>query len=132
MFDPSTLTKQVIFNSKEPGSVSGEFYEGIFEVRKVLTPSQKAMADVERRNFLGNPERGAEIDPEVSELAFAISQLKVRVIKGPTWWNSSNGLKSFVDDNVLVELTNAVLQVELDFKAEIKAKAEAAKKALGG
>ncbi len=132
MFDPSMLVQQIIFNSKEPGEVSGAHYEGVFEVRKVLTPSQKAMADQERRAFLGNPERGVEVDPEVSELAFAISQLKVRVIKGPKWWNDSLGLRNFIDQNVLVEIANAVLQVELDFKAEIKAKAEAAKKALGG
>lgn len=121
---------QVFFKSSEPGDVSGEMYEGLFEVRKVLTPNQKSMADFERRTFLGNPGSNEDIDKEVAELAFAIGQLKVRVAKGPKWFNESNGLKNFLDQNILIELTKQVLEVEFNFKKDIKDKAQKAKETL--
>jgi hypothetical protein len=128
MFELSN--EQLYFKSTEPGNVTGEVYEGVFEVRKVLTPTQKSMADFERRAFLGNPGTNEDIDPEVAELAFAIGQLKVRIVKGPKWFTESNGLKSFLDQNVLIELTKQVLEIELKFKTDLKAKADKAKQSL--
>lgn len=128
MFELSN--EQVYFKSENPGDVTGETYEGVFEVRKVLTPAQKSMADFERRAFLGNPGNNEDIDPEVAELAFAIGQLKVRVVKGPKWFTESNGLKNFLDQNILIALTKQVLEVELTFKTELKAKADKAKQNL--
>jgi proline dehydrogenase len=122
--------EQVYFKSSEPGDVTSEMYEGVFEVRKVLTPAQKSMADFERRAFLGNPGSNEDIDREVAELAFAIGQLKVRVVKGPKWFSESNGLKTFLDQNILIELTKQVLEVELKFKTDLKAKADKAKQNL--
>ncbi len=124
------INETLLFQSKEAGNVTGQTYEGSFEVRKVLTPQQKAMADVERRAFLGNPSAGEEIDTEVAELGFAISQLKMRIVKAPKWYTESNNLKNFLDSNVLIELVNAVIQVELDFKANLRDKAQKAKELL--
>jgi len=124
------MNYSLMFQSKEPGNITGETYEGVFEIRRVLTPMQKAQADVERRAFLGNPVAGEDIDPEVAELGFAISQLKFRVVKGPKWYTESNNLKNFLDSNVLIELVNAVISVELDFKKELQEKALKAKENL--
>jgi hypothetical protein len=122
--------ESLLFKSNEAGDATGEFYEGIFEVRKVLTPAQKSMADFERRAFLGNPAASEDIDPQVAELAFAIGQIKARVVKGPKWFHDSNGLKNFLDQNVMIQLANEILEVELKFKKDLKEKAEQAKAAL--
>ncbi len=124
------VNEQLFFESTEAGEISGEKYQGTFEVRKVLTPAQKAQADVERRNFLGNPLAGEAVDPETAELAFAISQLKVRIVKAPKWYQESNNLKNFIDNNVLVELVNKVIEIEINFKKSIKEKADKAKEQL--
>jgi hypothetical protein len=128
MFDIST--EQIVFESKEAGEVTGQMYQGTFEVRKILTPVQKSLADKERRDFLRNPKEGEAVDPELAELAFAISQLKLRVVKAPKWFEESNGLKNFLDYNVLYELVNHILAVEIDFKKSIEEKAQKAKEAL--
>ena len=121
------LTEQLFFESTETGDITGEKYQGTFEVRKVLTPTQKAQADKIRRDFLGNPSIGESIDTETAELAFAIGQMQVRVIKSPKWYQESNNLKNFVDSNILIELVNKVIEVELNFKKSIRDKAEKAK-----
>lgn len=124
------LENQQVFFEPTVGEVTGESYDGTFEVRRVLTPAQKSMADFERRAFLGNPASNEDIDAEVAELAFAIGQLKVRVVKGPKWFQESNGLKNFLDQNVLVALTKEILEVEFKFKKELKEKAQKAKESL--
>ncbi len=128
MFELSN--EQIVFKASEAGDATGEWFEGVFEVRKVLTPAQKSVADFERRAFLGNPTNGEDIDKEVAELAFAVGQLKVRVVKGPKWFNDSNSLKNFLDQNVLIELTRQVLEVELKFKQDLRDKAQKAKETL--
>ncbi len=121
-----------IFDPSEPGSVTGEKdrYTGTFEVRKCLNPQQKALADRERRAFLGHPLQNEAIDPEVAEFAYITSQLKVRVIKGPKWFMESDNLKNFLDENILIELANKVFNVELEFRKGIQEKAAKVKQEL--
>ncbi len=125
-----SLTESVHFISAETGDVTGERYEGVFEVRKVLSPAQKALADKLRRDFLGNPLTDESIDNEVAELAYATSQVTVRVVKGPKWYSESNGLKNFLDQNILIELTKQILEIEFNFKQSLKEKAKKAREEL--
>src|ERR1700722_18200529 len=100
----SLSVQEVEFLFETTGDLTGESYVGKFSARPILTFLQKSVADLERRNFLGNPQINESVDENTAATAFILSQLKVRLVKGPTWYQETNFLKDLLDENVAIEL----------------------------
>jgi hypothetical protein len=108
---------------KMEGDIQGT-YTGIFKFKCFLTPTQQLTAGREYRELLGsNPTLATEHE---SLLAYALSQLKQRVIQSPPFWNSSLNTSAFAgdvpDENVISAILDAAIGAELKYKKQLKAK----------
>jgi|ERR1700677_1360796 len=107
------------------GSVSGT-YTGTFTFRCFLTPLQRIAIGREQRALLG--ESRAFIDTPDYEmeafLAYALTQLKYRIIKAPPFWATSGINKShegdIPDENVIQQILDAATDAELIYKRNLK------------
>ena len=105
------------------GAVGGT-YIGEFVVRCSLNPEQILAAGREYRTLLGVHMNLAS-DSE-SNLAFAISQLRQRVVTEPTWWQSAK----VKDSSVLLEVLDMALEAEDLHRREILDRGKEAVEAL--
>lgn len=116
-----------VWEMRMEGEYSGT-YAGTFRFRTFLTPTQKIAANREFREVLGiNP---LMADKHESMLAFALTQLRHRIISAPPFWNSTLDTSSMAgdipDENVIQEVLNA------SFDAENKYRKYLAEKKLDG
>lgn len=104
------------------GDIHGT-YRGSFKFRCYIDPMQQMSADRERRELLGvNP---FAADEHVSLLAYALPQLKYRIISAPPFWASQNPAAyqgNIADDNVIVAVLNTAIDAEIKYKAQLKKK----------
>ncbi len=103
------------------GEVLGT-YSGNFEFRCYLTPSQMLEAGREFRALLGNfAHQASETE---SNIAFAIAQLRFRIIKGPPFWESTKQNSSYAGDipdlNILALILDRAIESENLFKINIQ------------
>lgn len=71
-------------------------YQGVFKLRTGITPMQEIEADRDYRELLGkNTEL---ISSHIENLAYALTQLKQRVISGPPFW--FDGISKFPGSQV--------------------------------
>jgi hypothetical protein len=65
----------------------------------------------------------------VSQLAYALSQLKYRIISNPSWFdNDVNGIKgSGVDDKILLYILDKTIEAEEQYRNGIEEKYEKAR-----
>lgn len=116
-FDGSTATWQLT----ETGAINGT-YIGTFKFRCFLTPLQRIAANREYRELLG-PSASIATDTE-SFLAFALTQLRYRIIEAPPFWMSEPDEKSGVvqmpgnlpDENIIASVLDAAIRAEQDYK----------------
>ena len=103
-------------------------YKGNFKVKCVLSPLDYIQSDGTYRELLGktNPQFANEY---VAQLAYALSQLKYRIISNPSWFdNSVNGIKgSNVDDRILLHVLDKAIQAEEQYRKGIEEKYNKAK-----
>lgn len=97
---------------------------GLVKVKCILSPLEYINSDALYRELLGkiNPQLASEY---VNQLAYAISQLKYRVIQAPEWFYSDNSLireGSHLDDNVLFYLLDKSVEAEQKFREGIEEK----------
>lgn len=113
------------------GDINGT-YTGSFRFKCFLTPTQRLAASREYRELLGpNPTIALEHE---DNLAFALSQLKHRIISAPPFWTStlqsSNVAGDLPDENIIMAVLDAAVGAELKYKAQLKTrKLEAIEKA---
>lgn len=113
------------------GAINGT-YIGTFKFKCFLHPSDTMAAGRMYRELLGpNPTLAAQHE---SFLAYALSQLKYRVVSAPPFWSErveeSNLSGDIADDNVITEILNAAIDAEILYKKQINsAKAQAIKHA---
>lgn len=103
------------------GDIAGT-YAGTFKFRCYLTPMQKIAANREMRELLGSH---ATMAPEhEANLAFALTQLKHRIVSAPPFWNSvTSGMAGDLPDaNVILAVLDAAYVAELKYVAQIKEK----------
>jgi hypothetical protein len=109
------------------GNVSGT-YVGVFKFRCYLTPLQSIAAGREQRELLGN--NMALATEHESFLAYALTQLKQRIISAPPFWASASPNKSIEgdlpDENIIEAVLDAAIRSELKYKEEKKKKKEEA------
>jgi hypothetical protein len=110
------------------GNATGEVYQGQFTVETVITRSKRFEADRLRRMLLGQSPNDAPPDLQVE--AFMISQLAVRVMDAPKFWQDSNNGQELKDSNVIEELFKLTTEAISEREKEIDAKTEEAVKKL--
>jgi hypothetical protein len=98
-------------------------YKGHFKVKCILSPLDYIQSDATYRELLGktNPQLA---DAYVSQLAYALSQLKYRIISNPSWFdNDVNGIKgSGVDDKILLYILDKTIEAEEKYRNGIEDK----------
>lgn len=105
------------------GNVSGT-YVGLFKFRCFLTPLQTIAAGKEQRELLGT--NMALATEHEAFLAYALTQLKQRIIQAPPFWASEgksvNG--DLPDENIIEAVLDAAIRSELKYKDEKKKRKE--------
>lgn len=105
------------------GSVNGT-YIGTFQFKCILDPLQQLAIGRDYRNLLGpNPSLASEHE---TFLAFALSQLKYRIISYPPFWK--DGISEFdgnlLDEEIITEVLNAAINAEAQYKEQLKKRKE--------
>lgn len=96
-------------------------YTGSWTFRCYLTPLQQLQAGREYRQYLG--EHAGQATETEANLAFALGQLKQRVIKAPPFWTSTiqeSGIAGDIADLAIVAaILDAAIRSETLFKDKI-------------
>jgi hypothetical protein len=99
----------------------GGTYTGTFVFKCYLSPLEQIQAGKEFRSLLGD--LGQQANDTESNLAFALTQLKHRVIKSPPFWSSTlqdGPLAGNIPDlNILAIVLDASIRAEALFKEKI-------------
>jgi hypothetical protein len=110
---------------KLDGNINGT-YMGMFKFRCFLTPLQQISAGREERDLLGI---NIALAPEQERfLAFALCQLKYRVISSPPFWASANPNGAIqgdiADEEVIAQILDAAITAENMYKKALKKRRE--------
>lgn len=106
------------FEINSTGETTGSMYMGKFKVLTVLDPEQKLSAGREYRSLLGpNPAFASDLE---ANLAFALAQLRHRIVEPAPFWNGGR----VKDENIILEVLDKALAVELFYRDEIKNRSE--------
>lgn len=99
------------------GRFSGETFMGEFTFKVSLNPLEVIATDRYYRELLGGNPLSATNSAQ--EMAFALSQLKYRIDKAPSWWEDVfNPNSNFFDYAIIVEVLNLSYEAEQEFKAK--------------
>lgn len=100
----------------------GGTYTGSFVFRCYLDPLSQIQAGKEYRSLLGD--QFMQAHPAESDLAFALTQLKQRILSSPPFWSSTlqtSGMPGNVGDlNVIAAVLNAAMRAESLFKDKVQ------------
>lgn len=88
-------------------------YAGTFKFKCYLMPSQKLAAGREFRELIGQHHELATEKEKFT--AFALAQLKQRIISAPPWWVSTDQPGDIPDEDVLTAILDAALDAEVKF-----------------
>jgi hypothetical protein len=104
------------------GDING-MYAGAFRFKCYLSPLQQIAANREFREIMGpNPTFASEHE---SFLAYALTQLKYRIISAPPFWASQNPATlsgDLADENIISAVLDAALGAEIKYKSQLKKK----------
>lgn len=104
------------------GDIHGT-YVGVFRFKCYLSPLQQIAANREYREILGpNPSFASEHE---SFLAYALTQLKYRIVTAPPFWVSQNPASlagDIADENIISAVLDAALGSEIKYKTQLKKK----------
>lgn len=107
-----------MFNTQ--GDVNGT-YTGTFKFRCMLTPTQKIAAGREMRDILG-PQMLLASEND-SNVAFALTQLKYRIISAPPFWKTGGAYDGdILDSNIIMEVLDASIDAEVAYLDSLKQK----------
>lgn len=108
------------FFSKE-GEVTMHKYEGQFTVKCVLTAADKRMLEIEQSRLmvdLKNP------TPNLMAISRVVANLRIRVLKGPDWFDQILDDLETLDDNILFEVWTECLTASKAWQDELRLKVE--------
>lgn len=107
------------------GDVTGVQYKGEFTAKCVLNMAGKHAMELEKTRLMAdyaNPSAG------LAGIAISLATVRAKVIKGPEWWNSSNGGADLIDENVIFAIFDECIKIETEWKSLLKKRAEEAQK----
>lgn len=100
----------------------GGTYTGSFQFKCYLDPLSSLAAGKEYRELLGSQSMHAS--NAESDLAFALTQLKYRILKAPPFWTSTlqeSGIQGNIGDlNVIAAVFDAAMESEALFEFNIQ------------
>jgi len=111
------------FDFKEVGTITSEEYAGTFTVRCILNIGQKHAIELEKSRLLAdqrNPTNG------LISISIALAELHGRIIESPSWWKDSNNGIDIFDEEVIYSIFDKCMELEEQWKTELKAKGEEA------
>lgn len=112
--------KEKTFEFDHVGEDTGKEYKGKFTVLATLTVGQKHALALEKTRLLGNY---ANPTDDLAGLAIILANLRAKIIDAPEWWKQSAGGANVEDESALVVLYRQVQEAELEWKEELKKKA---------
>ena len=116
------------FHVNIEAAASRATYKGMFKVKCILSPLQYIESDSLYRKLLGkdNPQFANEY---VSNLCYALSQLKYRIIEAPEWFKGAESelYGSSIDDNILLHILDLAVKAEDDYRQGTEEKYKEAK-----
>jgi len=98
------------------GEQTAQTYLGEFKTKCILSVGDEIEADKHYRNLLG--ENLIYATQDVKELAFALAQLKVRVIESPFFWGELKEGHESEDRNLVFEVLNKSIEGQAQFLEE--------------
>lgn len=113
--------KERTFHVDEAGDTTGLRYQGDFTVRAILNMGQKHALELEKTMLqadMKSPTAG------LSGISNVLAELRVRIVKGPKWWEDSEGGALIDDENILLTLYKEIIDAELAWKDELQEKTE--------
>lgn len=111
------------WNMVHLGALGGR-YEGTFKFSCFLSPMQVISADKDYRDLLGNnPTLASSL---ADNLAYALSQLKYRVLEAPPFWNDGSRFpgSSVKDIDVIDLVLEASIVAEIKYREELSKRHE--------
>lgn len=103
------------------GAVTRTMYTGSFTVRTVLEPTRVLAQGRIKRSLLGDkPEHATDHE---NNLAFSLSQLQVRILKAPPWWDSDPAQEvrgGAVEENVLYAVLDLAIEAQRQYAEQIR------------
>lgn len=107
------------FKIKEIGDTTQMEYEGEFKVHAVLNMGQKHALEIEK-TILQADTKSPTLG--LRGIANTLAELRVRIIDAPDWWKDSRGGTEILDENVIVAIYDQIIDQELKWREELKAK----------
>jgi len=97
------------------GKNSGESFSGDFTVKCYLNPIEVLKSDRLYRDLMGatSPHLASS---EAQNFAFALSQLKFRMVKSPAGWKNTEIDGGHLDDNIVVGVLNKAIEAQMLYK----------------
>jgi len=124
MIDVSPVT----FSVKIIGETTSQEYAGTFKVKPILTQSEQIQRDGIMRDLLGG--RASEASPRAVSQALLLAEVQIRSVDVPAFWKESKMGLGLFDENVLGTVYDKIQTVELEWRADMKKKADEARKVL--
>lgn len=109
------------FDFNHKGEITDHVYAGTFTVRCVLNIQLKHQLELDKTRMMSdlrNPTGHLE------GIASALAELKARIIEAPAWWKDSNNGLEILDEDVVAELYAKCQDMEIEWRKELKSKAE--------
>ena len=113
------------FTINVTGTKTGQNYAGKFTVKVWLSFGDELNRDGLRRSLLG-PAAGTPADGVVN-VAEVLSDLGIRIVEGPSWWQESQGGTTILDAEVISELWKQTMAVPTKAMEALKKTAETSK-----
>jgi len=118
----------VSFVLKVVGETTGYEYIGTFKVKPILTQHDQLQRDTLMRDLLGS--KAADASPRAVSQALLLAEIQVRATETPEFWKESRNGLALYDEAVMAQVYDKIQEIEKDFRAEIKKKADAAREDL--
>lgn len=111
------------------GEITGHHYTGDFTVKCSLSILEKQLLGIEKTRLISDYSNPT---PDLMGIANTLSNLRVKIVKGPEWWTESQAGALIEDENILVHIMDKITLAEKDWREDLKKRAEEAKKESSG
>ena len=108
------------------GATTGIEYTGRFKAMCVLNITGIHQLELEKTRMMAdyqNPTTG------LAGVAISIATIRAKLLEWPAWWDDCGRGEGVLDENLITELYTKLIQIESDWKKDLKLKAEAAREA---
>lgn len=116
------------FTIDSEGIATKDTYRGTFTVKCMLSPLEFIKADRLYRQLVGDNVSSAH--PTARSNAFALSQLKFRIVKAPPFWQNDELAGGHVENNIIAEVMESAITAEEKYREQKQKEAEELQKIL--